>query len=331
MFFSISHEVWGKVWGNIRGDERFGGGMGNLTATGLRNLREAGRFSDGGGLILFRNKSGKASWIVRVQANGRRRDVGIGSYPDVSLADARELAASVRKLAKAGVDVVAERKKEREVIPTVREAAAKVHAEHKKGWKNGKHQDQWISTLEAYAYPHFGDALVSDIEAPAIRDALAEIWLEKPETARRVRQRIGTVLDWSFSRGFRSSEAPMRSISKGLPRQPRKSGNFAAMPFAAVPAFLARLRQRSSVGRLALEFLILNASRSGEVRNTVWSEFDLKRRVWIIPAERMKMGEEHQIPLTRQALHVIDAQRSSRPKPATSFFPASDPRVHCPT
>ena len=99
MFQYISHEVWGKVWGNVRGNERFGGGMGNLTATGLRNLREAGRFSDGGGLILFRNKSGKASWIVRVQANGRRRDVGIGSYPDISLADARELAASVRKLA----------------------------------------------------------------------------------------------------------------------------------------------------------------------------------------------------------------------------------------
>ena len=321
MFPFISHEVWGKVWGNIRGDERFGGGMGNLTATGLRNLREAGRFSDGGGLILFRNKSGKASWIVRVQANGRRRDVGIGSYPDISLADARELAASVRKLAKAGVDVVAERKKEREVIPTFREAAAKVHAEHKKGWKNGKHQVQWISTLEAYAYPHFGDALVSDIEAPAIRDALAEIWLEKPETARRVRQRIGTVLDWSFSKGFRTNEAPMRSISKGLPRQPRKSGHFAAMPFVDVPAFLTRLHQRSSVGRLALEFLILNASRSGEVRNAVWSEFDLKRAVWIIPAERMKMGEEHQVPLTRQALQVIERAKVFRTEASDLVFP----------
>ena len=124
--------------------------MGNLTATKLRNLREAGRFSDGDGLILVRNKSGKASWIVRVQARGRRRDVGIGSFPEVSLAEARELAGGVRKLAKAGVDVVAERKKEKEIIPTFREAAMKVHAEHKKGWKNGKHQEQ-LRTAEQYS------------------------------------------------------------------------------------------------------------------------------------------------------------------------------------
>ena len=180
---------------------------------------------------------------------------------------------------------------------------------------------QWISTLEHYAYPHFGDLLVSDIEAPLIRDALAEIWLEKPETARRVRQRVGTVLDWCFSKGYRANEAPMRSISKGLPRQPRKSGHFAAMPFVGVPAFVGKVRERSSVGRLALEFLILNASRSGEVRNAVWQEFDLKRSVWIIPAERMKMAEEHQVPLSRQALQVIERAKSFRNESSDLVFP----------
>jgi hypothetical protein len=141
-----------------------------------------------------------------------------------------------------------------------------VHAEHKKGWKNGKHQDQWIRTLEVYAFPTLGERLVSDIDGPAVRDVLAEIWTDKPETARRVRQRLGSVLDWAYSKGHRSSEAPMRSLTKGLPRQPKQTGHHAAMPFADVPAFLTRLRERESWGRLALEAAILTAARSGEIR-----------------------------------------------------------------
>lgn len=295
--------------------------MGNLTAIQLRNLKAAGRYSDGSGLILVLNKSGKASWIVRVQVDGRRRDIGIGSYSDLSLGAARELAADVRRQVKAGVDVVAERKREKLVVPTFREAASTVHSEHKKSWKNGKHQAQWISTLETYVFPHFGDRLVSEIEGPAIRDALAPIWLEKPETARRVRQRIGTVLDWSCAKGFRQTEAPMRSIAKGLPRQPKKSGHFAAMAFRDVPTFLADLRTRVSTGRLALEFLILNASRSGEVRGANWPEFDLKRKVWTISAERMKMGQAHHIPLSAQALDVLERARMFRCEATDLVFP----------
>lgn len=149
--------------------------MGSLTAVQLRNLKSAGRYSDGDGLMLIVRESGKASWIVRVQYNGRRRDIGIGAFPDLSLSKAREIAADVRRKSKAGIDIVTERKKEKEIVPTFRVAARQVHADHKAGWKNGKHQAQWISTLETYAFPFIGDDLVSDIEGPAIRDVLAPI------------------------------------------------------------------------------------------------------------------------------------------------------------
>jgi integrase len=156
--------------------------------------------------------------------------------------------------------------------------AQTVHSEHQAAWKNGKHQAQWINTLDTYAFPKLGKLLVSEIEGPAIRDVLAPIWLAKPETARRVRQRIGAVLDWAYAKGYRSSEAPMRSLSRGLPRQPRKDGHFAAMPFVDIPAFLVRLRQRTSVTRLTLEFVIRTAVRSGEVRGARWSEIDFDER-----------------------------------------------------
>ena len=301
--------------------------MGSLTAIKLRNLKDAGRYSDGNGLILVLNQSGKASWIVRVQNAGRRRDIGIGSYPEISLGEARETAADVRRQAKAGIDVIAERKKEKNVIPTFRSAAVRVHEEHKASWKNGKHQAQWLATLQTYVFPHIGERLVSEIEGPAIRDALAPIWLSKPETARRVRQRIGTILDWSYAKGYRTTEAPMRSIAKGLPKQPRKSGHFAAMPFEDVPAFLAKLRSRTSIGRLALEFLILNASRSGEVRGACWSEIDLEGRIWSIPAERMKVDREHHVPLTPQAMDVIERARVFRCEASDLVFPGQRPKL----
>jgi integrase len=322
MFHDISRMVWGRMWG-----KECGGRMGSLTAIKVRNLKDAGRYSDGSGLILVLNQSGKASWIVRVQNAGRRRDIGIGSYPEISLGEARETAADVRRQAKAGIDVIAERKKEKNVIPTFRGAAVRVHEEHKASWKNGKHQAQWLATLQTYVFPHIGERLVSEIEGPAIRDALAPIWLAKPETARRVRQRIGTILDWSYAKGYRTTEAPMRSIAKGLPRQPRKSGHFAAMPFEEVPAFLAKLRSRTSIGRLALEYLILNASRSGEVRGACWSEIDLKAAVWTIPAERMKINREHHVPLTPQALDVLERAQVFRCEASDLVFPGQRPKL----
>lgn len=295
--------------------------MAKLTAVQIKNLKEPGRYSDGEGLVLNLSAPGRGHWFVRVQVKGKRSDIGLGALADMGLADAREAARTIRKDIKSGVDVLTERKKERDEIPTFRRAAKLVHEEHKAGWKNGKHQSQWISTLETYVFPAMGDCLVSDIEGPAIRDVLAPIWLSKPETARRVKQRIGAVLDWSYAKGYRATEAPMRSLARGLPRQPRKSGHFEAMPYERVPAFVATLRERPSVGRLALEFLILTAARSGEVRGCTWSEVDLKAKLWTIPTERMKAGKVHVVPLSEAALDVLGRAKLFKSPLSDLVFP----------
>lgn len=295
--------------------------MGKLTAAKVRSLTQAGRYSDGDGLFLELNRKDSGRWLLRVQADGRRRDIGLGSLKSVSLADAREAAYHTRKKIAQGVDPVAERKQERLVIPTFREAAKSVHEEHQEGWKNGKHKKQWLATLETYAYPALGHLPVSEIEGPAIRDVLAPIWLSKPETARRVRQRIGTVLDWSCAKGFRSAEAPMRSISKGLPRQPKKDRHFAAMAYADVPDFIVKLRERESVGRVALEALILTAARSGEIRGARWSELDLEKGIWTVPADRMKMGRVHVVPLASAAIDTFSRAAKFRADASDLVFP----------
>ncbi|MEP9402868.1 tyrosine-type recombinase/integrase [Sphingomonas silueang] len=298
--------------------------MGKLTALKIRSLIEPGRYSDGDGLFLEINGKGAASWVLRIQNKGKRQDIGLGSLKAVSLRDAREAAFLTRQKIAQGIDPVAERKQERQVIPTFRKAAEMVHEEHQKAWKNGKHQDQWISTLKTYAFPKMGDRLVSEIEGPLIRDVLATIWLTKPETARRVRQRIGTVLDWSYARGFRATEAPMRSLSKGLPRQPKKDNHFAALPYASVPNFLDKLGERESVGRIALEALILTAARSGEIRGATWSELDLEAALWTIPAERMKMGRMHVVPLAPEAVAVFERAKTFKVGASELVFPGQN-------
>jgi len=197
--------------------------MGKLTSDMVKELSAPGRYSDGGGLLLQISPSGGKSWLMRIQINGRRRDIGLGELRHVSLRNARLEAAAIKKLAASGVDPLEERRKVEVVIPTFETAAKMAHAELVKGWKNGKHTKQWLKTLELYAFPKLGKLKVDKIDGPLIRDVLAEIWLGVPETARRVRQRIGTVLDWAYSSGFRPTEAPTRSISKGLPRQPKKT------------------------------------------------------------------------------------------------------------
>lgn len=284
--------------------------MGQLTATKIKTLTEPGRYIDGDGLMMEIAPGGSRSWKLRVRIDGKRRDFGLGSLSIVTLTEAREKAREYRRLIAQGIDPVAEKKREKIVIRTFRAAAEQVHAEHKASWKNGKHQVQWITTLETYAYPFIGDRLVNDIEGPQIRKALLPIWLSKPETARRVRQRIGAVLDWAYVNGLRDSEAPMRSLSKGLPRQPKDDGHFAAMAYTEIPAFIAKLRERSSVGRVAMEVLILTAARSGEIRGATWSEFDLDKAMWSIPATRMKMGRPHFVPLAPQVLEALERAKA---------------------
>ncbi|XWZ91733.1 Arm DNA-binding domain-containing protein [Azospirillum sp. B2RO_4] len=225
-----------------------------------------GRHADGNGLYLVVDPSGARRWLLRLVIQGKRHDIGLGSTALVSLAEARDTALAMRKVARAGGDPLAERRKAQRVVPTFETAARTCHAEHKDSWKNGKHADQWLATLDAHVFPVIGTLTVDRIGTPEVRDCLLPIWLEKPETARRVRQRIGTVLDWAAAKGFREGENPVRSVTKGLPKQKNQTTHFAALPYAEVPAFLARLRDSAMISptvKRLLEFVVLTAVRSG--------------------------------------------------------------------
>jgi integrase len=245
--------------------------------------------------------------MLRTVVQGRRRDIGLGGLSVVSLAEAREQAAGYRKVARAGGDALAERRKARTSIPTFAEAAERVHDEHKASWRNPKHAQQWINTLRQYAYPIIGSRRVDHIDTPELLKVLAPIWLTKAETARRVRQRIGTVLDWSKAAGHRTGENPIDGVTKGLPKQSDRQGHHAALPYVGVPDFMKRLRDvgSRSVGSLAFEFLILTACRTSEALGAEWSEIDLHRAVWTIPGQRMKAKREHRVPLTPRCIEIL--------------------------
>ena len=293
-----------------------------LSATSLAKLRKApGRYSDGGGLFLVVGDNGSASWLVRMQKSGRRRDFGLGSLDKVSLSDARKARDVVRGQFEAGLDPVVERKKA-DGVPTFRVAAATVHKAQRKAWSEGKHQSQWINTLTTYAFPVIGDLPVNKIDQRAILDVLLPIWIEKNETARRVRQRIGAVLDWAFVKGYRETEAPMRALTKGLPRVTAARGHHEAMAYADVAGFMARLRAgEDTMGRLALEALVLTAARSGEVRGATWDEVDLEAGLWSIPAARMKRKKPHVIPLPPAVVAVFKRALALQTGDATMVFP----------
>lgn len=279
--------------------------MGKLTALKVKNAK-AGRHGDGAGLFLVVRPEGSKAWVLRVQCNGKRRDFGLGGADVLPLIEAREKAAEWRKLAKAGRDPSLEAKREEIEIPTFERAAQQYHDNVKGGWKNPKHRAQWVQTLKTYAYPILGKRRVNAIDAPLIWSALGAIWQEKPETARRVRQRIASVLDYSKANGWRETEAPMRALAQIASRQTKRTGNFAAMPYAELPDLMCGLRDaEQTIGRRALQFTIFTAARSGEVRGARWREIDLDKAEWTIPAERMKAGKLHIVPLSPAALAIL--------------------------
>lgn len=297
-----------------------------LTALKVKNAKP-GRHVDGKGLCLVVKPSGAKSWVLRVQVDGKRRDIGLGSTDVLTLAEAREKAAMGRKWAKEGLDPAYEWRKARAVIPTFETAARTYHEANSATWKNAKHAAQWISTLTEYAFPKLGKMRVDAVSSPDIVAVLAPIWLDKPETAGRVRQRIATVLNYAQSQHWRETEAPMRAVAGGLPKRTKKNskarGNFAAMPYDDLPAFMATLAGRAqTTGRAALAFTILCAARSGETRGATWGEFDLEAGLWTIPGERMKAGIEHVVPLSAEALAIVKAQLVGiERKPGAIVFP----------
>ena len=278
-----------------------------LTDRKARQVQEPGRYADGQGLYLLVEESGARRWLLRTSVGGRRVDMGLGGFPLVGLAEARQKAIHYRRIARGGGDPLAEKRKAQTPVPTFAEAAQAVHAEHVKGWKNRKHQAQWINTLKEYVFPALGDRRVDQIETPDILKVLAPIWLTKAETARRVKQRIGTVMDWAKASGFRSGENPIDGVSRGLPKQPERKQHHAAMAYADIPAFIRRLRtsELGEATRLAFELLVLTAARTGDVLGACWEEIDFNSKIWTIPAERMKAGREHRVPLPKRGIELL--------------------------
>ena len=285
--------------------------MGKLSAVAVKAaLANPGTYQDGDGLFLKVDKRGGAYWNLRLQRDGKRQDLGLGSAKLVTLAEAREKATEMRKAIKVEKrDILTERKDEAAAKVTFREAANQYHSENEAGWKSAIYARQWLASLENYAFPKLGGMPTGSIAAADIIDVLMPIWQEIPETARQVRNRICAVLDYSHAKGWRSTEAPSGNSSlkagRGLPRQIKKTQNRKAMPYVAIPSFLTALRRRPSFGRFALDLLILTGTRSQEVRLATWEEFDLEERLWSIPAEHMKRSKAHVVPLSEAAMGVL--------------------------
>lgn len=289
--------------------------MGKLNTLKINAIKEPGRYPDGDGLMLLVKSSGSRTWVLRTQANGQRRDFGLGAYPAVTLKEAREEALEKRKAFRAGEDPSRAGRASRAAaatVPTFADLAVKAHADRKEGWRNDKHRAQWLSSLRTYAFPAIGCKPVDKVTAADVCDVLKPIWLKRPETARRVMQRIGTVLDLAYTNGNRPSEAPMRAIGKGLPSQPGKDRHLAALPYADVAALMAKIGECDTSGRLALRFLTLTAARSGEARGATWEEIDHAAATWTVPAFRMKAGRQHVVPLSQAALNVLAAAAKAR-------------------
>jgi integrase len=285
--------------------------MGNLTALSVKAaLTNSGTYQDGDGLFLKIDKRGGAYWLPRLQRDGKRRDIGLGSVKLVSLAEARHKASELRKAAKIDRrDILAEKKDEIAAKVTFREAAKQSHSENEAGWKSALYARQWLASLENYVFPKLGHTPTGGVTSADVITVLKPIWQEIPETARQVRNRICAVLDYAHAKGWRSTEAPSGNGSlkagRGLPRQVKRRENRKAMAYIELPAFVIALRRKPSYGRLALEWLILTGTRSQEVRLATWDEFDLEARLWTIPAQHMKRSKAHIVPLSAEALAVL--------------------------
>lgn len=307
-----------------------------LSALEVNRLKIAGNHAVGGvsGLYLYVNEAQGRSWVLRVMIAGKRKHLGLGGYPSVTLAQARDKAREAREKVVKGVDPIDERKMAATALRahqatrrSFQEVATAYVAFQEAGWKNSKHRKQWTSTLEAYAYPVIGQLSVDGITEHHVIAVLEPIWSTKTETASRLRGRIESILDWARVRGHREGENPARwkgHLDKVFPAQSqiRQVQHFQALGVKAAPAFMARLADQDGAAALALRFLVLTAARSGEVRGAEWAEIDFEHAVWTIPALRMKAKREHRVPLTDTALQVLrEAQSRQEPSYTKWIFP----------
>jgi integrase len=314
-------------------------GLGKLTALQVKRLAarpEHLLVNDGGGLYLQVTPKG-ASWIFRYRLSPTRlRDHGLGPLHTLSLSEAREKARECRKLRLAGLDPIEERKRRRQQAAleaatalSFRQAAERYIRAHSVAWRNPVHIKQWPASLEMHVFPVFGDLPLSAIDTGLVLKAIEPIWVTKPVTAARVRGRIESILSWAASRGYRpAGDNPARwkgHLENLLPRtgKIRRVAHHAALPYAEVADFVGELRQRDGVPVRALEFLVLTAARAGEVTGARWDEINLQDRSWTVPAERMKGGREHRVPLSDAAMAIVDQMAALRR--GDLLFPGSAP------
>lgn len=302
-----------------------------LTAAFLTKELDPGRYHDGGNLGLFLRvePNGNRFWIQRVTIKGKRRELGLGSYPMVKLADARAKATENKRTAMLGGDPLEEKRKTRETI-TFAKAMDLYLAKKDAEFGNEKHRKQWRATLDSYAVPVIGKLRVNEIETSHILKVLEPIWTEKTVTATRLRQRIEAVLAWSTVSGQRTGDNPARwggHLAELLPKPSKVAdkGNHPALALADLPRWWEALARRDGMAARALQFIAMTLARSGEVRGMTWGEVDLKAALWTVPAERMKMGREHRVPLTKEAVALLEALPRMDGSDVVFFAPRGGP------
>ena len=295
--------------------------MAKLSVAKVRALSRPGRYSDGGTLILNVTPGGSKSWIQRVTVDGVRRDIGLGSFPLVSLAEARDKAFENRRLARGGGDPLAAKRKVK--APTFREAAQRTHEANRPRWRSERVAKKWWQALNKHVFPILGDKRVDRIGREDVLRVLTPLWTSRPEQARKLRQAIRSTLAWAQAHGHVDSNIAADAINGALPTQPAVKEHLRSLPYRDVPDALATVdaSRASLFARLCLRFTVLTAARSGESRGATWEEIDLDAREWRIPAKRMKSGVEHRIPFSDAALSVLARARPLR-KDSHLIFPS---------
>ena len=293
--------------------------MGRLTVVAVRGLAKSGRYGDGGTLFLNIAPGGSKSWIQRVTINGRRRDIGLGGWPVVSLARARQLAFANRVVISERRDPLAEKRKAS--MPTFREAAGRTFEASRRRWRSEKTAANWMQQLERHAFPVLADLPVDQIGREHVLHVLTPIWTDRPEVARKLRSRIRATLAWCQAHGHIENNVAGEAINGALPGQPAVQAHYRALPYREVGEALQAVEasRASLCVKACVRFVALTACRSGEARGATWSEVDTEAREWRIPGERMKTGAEHRVPLSDAALAVLERVRPLRRESDLAF------------
>ena len=300
--------------------------MGKLTAAKIKWTKRPGRYGDGGTLFLCVSLGGSKSWVQRLTINCKRCDLGLGGWPVVSLEKARRRAFENRVAVSDGRNPLAEKKKasKESALPTFQDAAKRYYDENLPRWKPGRHTDRWMQVVEKYAFPAFGDVPVDHVGREDVLRMLTPIWTAKPEQARKLRQRIRLILEWCQAHGYVQTNIAGEQIGGALPSMPSVKEHHRSLPYTEVSKALDMIEKSgaSLSAKLCLRLLILTAVRPGEARNATWEEINWETKTWTIPAGKMKAKAEHRVPLSREAMKVLERAATVRGE-SPLIFPSS--------